>query len=277
MKYNLHTHTHYSDGKLNFEDHIESAIQKSFDIIGFSDHSPLPFSTYFSMKESDIEQYKKEIADAKEKYCDQIEILSSMEMDYIPGISKHFNDWDINFDYIIGSVHMVGKDVNSLWFIDGPKQEIYDEGLNNFYNGNIQTAVCAYFDQLQQMIQYEKFDILGHMDKIRMHNNERFFLTSDKWYCDQYMQLLEQVKRKDLVVEVNTRGLYKKRAKDCFPSLKILEEIAKMEIPVCISSDAHHPDELDLEFDFAQKELIKAGLGCHYAFRKGNFKEIPLY
>lgn len=279
MKYNLHTHSHYSDGKLQIEDHIKEAIALNFDVIGMSDHAPLPFDTYFSMKEDQLEQYVAELTEMKQKYDGQIEVFASLEMDYISGLSLNFDDYrkKASLDYLIGSVHLVGKGKEDLWFIDGPKQEKYDEGLHEFFKGDIRSAVKTYYHQIQEMIASQHFEIIGHMDKIHMHNQERFFSIKDKWYRDLYMEVLEQILAKDIVMEVNTRGLYKGRSTDTFPNMDVLLEAQKMGIPVCISSDAHHPSELEKEFEYAQARIRIAKFGEHYCYTKDGFKAVALY
>ncbi|MEZ5195864.1 MAG: hypothetical protein R2764_05555 [Bacteroidales bacterium] len=42
--------------------------------------------------------------------------------------------------------------------------------------------------------------------------------------------------------------MYKKRSDTFFPGPEILEQIHHLKIPIALSSDAHHPDELDKFF-----------------------------
>ncbi|MFA8301374.1 MAG: histidinol-phosphatase [Hyphomicrobiales bacterium] len=273
MNFNLHSHSHYSDGKLSIEDHVTTAIDLGFHTIGFSDHSPLPFAAYFAMDADKIGNYSDEILAMKEKYKEKINIYLSMEMDYIPNVSYDFNSWDVNFDYLIGSVHLVGKKQDQLWFIDGPKQETYDEGLVNFYDNDIKKAVKAYYTQVQEMIDTQRFNIVGHLDKIRMHNNGRYFNEDEQWYLKLVDDTLDLIKEKNLLMEVNTRGIYKKRSTDVFPNYAVLQKASAIGIPVCISSDAHHPSELNLGYQEAKETLIKAGYKSQYYYTQGIFVE----
>jgi histidinol-phosphatase (PHP family) len=214
--FNLHTHSNFSDGKANAEDVVLEAINQGLEVLGFSDHSPVPFENSFAIKNNEVHNYISTIKSLKEKYQDKIDIYCSMEMDFIPGIVKDFKKTkdELGLDYMIGSVHLVGNDVEKLWFIDGSKVETYDEGLNNFYNGDIKKGVKTFFYQYNEMIETEEFDIVGHFDKIKMHNRDRYFLEEDKWYRDLLMETLTLIKEKSLIVEVNTRGIYKKRSTD---------------------------------------------------------------
>ena len=42
-KANLHTHTSFCDGKNSPEEMVRSAVEKGFDVLGFSGHSYTPF------------------------------------------------------------------------------------------------------------------------------------------------------------------------------------------------------------------------------------------
>jgi histidinol-phosphatase (PHP family) len=77
-------------------------------------------------------------------------------------------------------------------------------------------------------------------------------------------------------VEVNTRGLYKKRSKDFFPGTAILKEMYKMDIPVCINSDAHKPGDTALLLEEAANAVLDAAYEEVYIFSVDGWKSIPL-
>ena len=104
-----------------------------------------------------------------------------------------------------------------------------------------------------------KPDVVGHLDKIRMHNHGRYFSESDPYYISLVNETLNLVKNAGSIVEVNTRGIYKKRSDSLFPGIPILKTIFRLGIPVIISSDAHKPHELDGYFS-ETKEILK-GIG----------------
>lgn len=259
QNFNLHTHSIYSDGKSTPREHVEEAIRQGLEKLGFSEHSPLPFDNNFSVKAEKMPEYIEEIAQLKDEFKDKIEILCGLEADYIPGVSETFavTKEKYHLDYLIGGVHLVGHSANpkELWFIDGPKWEIYDEGLMKFFGGNIQKAVKCFYDQTNQMIEHEEFDIIAHFDKIKMHNRDRYFHEDEPWYRKLALETLDLIHQKGLIMEINTRGIYKKRYNGFYPSPWLLEEGFKMGIPVIISSDAHHFSELTLEFDAAEETI----------------------
>ncbi len=261
--FNLHTHTHFCDGKNPPEEYVNQAIEIGFHTLGFSGHAPVPFENHFAIKDERLEDYFHTIRDLKLKYKDTIEILLALEMDYIPGITKDFVDFKKqgNLDYVIGGVHLIRNDnKKGLWFIDGPLQEKYDKGLKDIFNGHARNGVKAYYNQLLEMIATQKPDIIAHLDKIKMHNKERFFSIEEQWYKDLVWNILKYIATEtDCIVEVNTRGLYKKRCDTYFPGPEILEQLHHLKIPVTLSSDAHKPDELNKYYDEALYLLKEIG------------------
>jgi len=253
--FNLHTHTHFCDGKNPPEEYVIQAIELGFHTLGFSGHAPVPFENHFAIKEEKLETYFQSIRDLSLIYKDSIQILLALEIDYIPGITKNFDDFrkQGNLDYVIGGVHLIkNQDQKELWFIDGPVQEKFDDGLKTIFNGHARRGVEAYYNQLLEMIAIQKPDIIAHLDKIKMHNKERFFSIEEQWYKDLVWKTLKYIAAEtNCIVEVNTRGLYKKRCDTFFPEPEILEHIHHLKIPITLSSDAHKPDELNKYYNEA--------------------------
>lgn len=260
--YNFHMHTHFSDGHHPPEDYIIAALEQDMKAIGFSDHSPLPFDNPFSLPSNRLQEYKEEILSLKKKYADKIDIFLSLEMDYVPKMSADFKPLadEAALDYVIGSVHLVGSEIpENLWFTDGPDRSIYDDGLAKFYQNDIRKAVKAFYHQTNEMISTQEFDVIGHFDKIKMHNQDRYFTEDEAWYKQLVMETLALIREKGLIVEVNTRGIYKKRSQSLYPSDWILRQMHLWKIPAIISSDAHMPNEIQMAMEEAVLALIQAG------------------
>ena len=280
QNFNLHTHSIYSDGKSQPREIVEEAVRQGFVEIGFSEHSPLPFDNTFSVKSENIPKYVAEIAQLKEEFKDKIDIYCALEADYITGVSETFSvtKEKYNLDYLIGGVHLVGQSANSdeIWFIDGPKWEIYDAGLQKFFGGDIRKAVKRFYEQSNEMIENEQFDIIAHFDKIKMHNRERYFHEDEPWYRRLALETLDLIRQKGLIMEINTRGIYKKRYNGFYPSPWLLVEAYKMGIPAIISADAHLFSEISLEFDAAEEALKQAGYRSVVQFKDGRWIECGL-
>lgn len=274
--YNYHTHSLYSDGSHEPRAYVQAAIARGFKSIGFSEHSVLPFDNTFALKPELVKAYTAEISQLQKEFSGQTEVLLALEADYIPVLSSGFAalKQELKLDYIIGSVHLVGNSYpDNLWFIDGPKRETYDDGLERFFNGDIRKAVRTYWHQINEMLETETFDIVGHLDKIKMHNQGRWFREEETWYTGLVNETLALIAEKDVIVEVNTRGIYKGRSDSFFPGEYILRIIRERNIPVTISSDAHQPYEIRLLFDEALTELKKCGIPAVCRFADGSWSE----
>ena len=126
------------------------------------------------------------------------------------------------------------------------------------------------------MVESQKPDVVGHLDKIKMHNRGEYFREDDHWYVSLLRQTLEVIKDAACIVEVNTRGLYKKRCDNLFPGLQVLVEMNKLNIPLTISSDAHKPNEVGLLLDQAAHTIMMAGYKEVYFFNQKEWESIPL-
>ena len=260
--HNYHTHTSYCDGGEVPDLYVKRAIALGFGSLGFSGHAPVPFPNNFAIDSTKLISYINEIQLLKSVYKEIIPIYSSLEMDYIPGISTDFSIFTdfCKLDYSIGSVHLVKrKGQEGLWFIDGSKVSTYDKGLEQLFGGDIQLAVESYYRQIAEMAQTQNPDIIGHFDKIKMHNRNRYFNETDSWYRIVVSQTFDVLKASGSIIEVNTRGLYKKRTNSLFPSVSILEEISAKGIPITLNSDAHLPGDLNLFFEESHQIIRTIG------------------
>lgn len=183
-----------------------------------------------------------------------------MEFDYIPKISEDIRERaeKYNLDYIISSIHLVSSE-NGLWFIDGSKQEIYDKGLIECFGGDIKKAVKAFYSQTNEMISKINPNILGHFDKVKMHNKDRYFKEDEPWYRDLVMESIDLMKQNNTICEINTRGLYKGRSNDYFPQTPWIKALAQKQVRVTISTDCHKADEVDKLFVECSNHLKDCG------------------
>ena len=300
QNFNLHTHSVYSDGKSQPREIVEEAVRQGFTTLGFSEHSPLPFDNNFSVKSADMPCYVAEIAQLKEEYKDRIDIYCALEADYLTGVSEPFavTKEKYHLDYLIGGVHLVVNpafrraqrpevpepvegptltiNTDEIWFIDGPKWEVYDEGLQKLFGGDIRQAVRRFYEQSNEMIENEPFNIIAHFDKIKMHNRDRYFHEDEAWYRKLALETLDLIREKGLVMEINTRGIYKKRYNGFYPSPWLMEEACKMGVPAIISADAHHFSEISLEFAAAEEALKRAGYRSVVNYKEGQWIEVAI-
>lgn len=251
---NYHTHSCYCDGKATPREMAEYAYSHGFEVLGFSGHCPLPFTNTFSI--TDYEGYCREVRVLKQEYAGRMDIRLGLEFDYVPGMLEDFTPLieQGGLEYTIGSVHLIPAEnfnyhfsnfnSDDLWFIDGPQWERYDEGLYRLFGGDIRRAVRAYFHQQNAMLEHNRPTIVGHPDKIVMHNRDRYFHEDEPWYRDLALETIHLIKELGLICEVNTRGIYKGRHADYYPGKWLLQEMKALRIPVIVSTDAHAPEDL---------------------------------
>jgi len=276
---NYHTHNYFCDGKEAPEVYVKKAIELQFKALGFSSHAPVLFDNEYSIPPEKLGDYCSEIERLKEKYQDQIEIYLALEADYIPNKTHDFSYFrkECKLDYIIGSIHLVAHPQSGeIWFIDGGKQEKWDRGLKEVFSGDIQAGVKAFYCQTNEMIESQKPEILGHFDKIKMHNKNRFFTQEDSWYQKLVQESLQLIKEKDVVLEINTRGIYTDRFDDLFPGIPIILKAQELGIPLMLNTDAHHPDELLGYYPEALKIIKSAGIRELWHFSKKGWFSIPI-
>lgn len=278
---NYHTHSQFCDGKGSLREYVEYALSHGFEALGFSGHAPVPFPNNFSIKESQYPDYCNEIRALKEEYAGRIDIRLGLEIDYIPGLLEDFAPLveKGGLEYTIGSVHLIPhpddtdalRQLNAtatdeerqqipyhLWFIDGPRQETYDKGLHHIFYDDIRAGVRAYFHQQNAMIERNRPTIVGHPDKIVMHNKDRYFDYNEKWFRDLLYETIHLIAESGCICEINTRGLYKGRHTDYYPARETIRYMQTLDIPVMVATDAHEPANLNL-FEGAYEFLHETG------------------
>lgn len=266
---NFHTHCNYCDGKGVFKDFLTSHTIKS---LGFSSHAPLPFDCPWSMKPEKLQSYLQEIKQLA-KVEKNIELYGGLEVDYIPELTgpHYFRQ----FDFTVGSIHFVDKLPNgTYWEIDG-MHTLFLEGLKSIFNNKYRDAWNRYFELTREMIRSSPPTILGHLDKMKIQNlDHKFFDEQEIWYRNEMKQTIDELKGTNIIVEVNTRGLYQKKSLTTYPSPWVLVLLKAAGIPITLSSDAHHPDQLIQEFPQTAHLLNKIGFKKLSILTEGEWKEV---
>jgi histidinol-phosphatase (PHP family) len=160
--------------------------------------------------------------------------------------------------------------------IDSSKEE-FESALKVLFNNDIKRLVAKYYDTVVEMISYAPPDIIGHLDVIKKLNvNDRYYSEEESWYQKMVNEVIMAISKSKCVLEVNTRGFYKSITPDFYPSRRILEKCVEADIPVTISSDAHHPNELDLNFLDVVAILKELGYRHIYQFDIGKWSRVEI-
>lgn len=277
LKTNYHTHSTFCDGHNTPEEMVKQAIIDDFNILGFSSHSMYPFAETWHIAPRYHKPYIDEINRLKSKYQDKIEILTGFEADFIPSlcIPSHERFKEFNPDYLIGSVHFI---TNEKGFVTVDESaEGVKNGIEKLFNGNGKKFTQEYFYLEREMLKAGDFEILGHCDLIKLRNQElHFFNEQDTWYRNELKSLAREIKKHDIIVEINTGAIARKNLNDIYPSEYMLELLYNSNIPVTINSDSHSIQTLDTAFDIAEEKLRKAGFKETAIIKKGHIEMQPL-
>lgn len=270
---NYHTHTNYCDGKSSLSECIQRALEQHVVSLGFSSHAPLPFNCKWCMKREQLEHYLAELEQFK-KENKNIDIYKGLEIDYIPGVIGP-KDFAEQLDYTIGSIHFVNSfNDGTGWEIDSTL-EVFNNGLQSIFNNDIKEAVVRYYELTREMIADSKPDLVGHLDKIKMHNKaDVFFREDDAWYREEIDKTLDVISASGCILEVNTRGIYQRKTEATYPGPWIIERAFQKKIPVTLSSDAHHPDDLTNTFPETAALLLEIGYKTISVLSQGEWKQL---
>jgi histidinol-phosphatase (PHP family) len=223
-----------------------------------------------------LPEYLAEMARIKTAYSGKIEVFTGLEIDYIDGLWGYRSSGleKLPLDFTIGSIHYIGQFPDGSYFCFDGQPETFFKGIELLYENDFHKAITSYFHAIDRMIEVDRPDIIGHMDKIKMHNFFHPYLNEeDPWYIDLVEETLELIRQKGCMVEVNTRGLYKHNPPLLYPGKWILEKIRKKKIPVLINSDAHHPGEIASAFPYVAEILLGIGFKSLRVLRDGSWQD----
>ncbi len=234
MRVDLHNHTtrcNHATGSM--EDYIKRAIELKIDIYGFSDHAPMAFEPEYRMDIKHSSEYENEVLFLKEKYKKDIDIRLAYEVDFMSNkVYMEDKILNSNVDYLIGSVHFL-----DTWGFDNP------EYLKEYENQNIDNIWIKYFDTVEDMAKTNYFDIVGHLDLIKV-----FKYLPKKDIKSIAYNALKQIKKSDMTIEINSAGL-RKPIKEQYPSKSLLELAYELNIDITFSSDAHSIEQIGYKYD----------------------------
>ena len=242
-KVNYHTHTTGSDGMLKPEDLIKVAIKKGFDVLGITDHYHFPKGFRDLENESYSDEHYKELKRLKEKYKGKIKVLVNVEFDWLEDYKKWVMKEAIRrkYDYRFISVHFLK--VEKAYLPLDYSEEVFQKMIKD--KGGIKKLVQDYYSTFRDAINTGCFDVVGHLDMIKIWNkNKKYFSGKEDWYKEEIQKTLRLIKKKNMKIDLNTAGLRKPCAEQ-YPSLDILKEAKKMKISFLVGTDAHKQEELE--------------------------------
>jgi histidinol-phosphatase (PHP family) len=282
MRANYHTHTSFCDGEASPSDMARAARAGGFDILGFSGHAPFPAGMPWAVQPEDLEAYAAEVRRLAAAWspggpealaAGPMEILLGLEIDWFPPeLRPSDGSFDaLGLDFIIGSTHLVEFEGVKAFSVDGPVED-FAEGIRAA--GGSPRVYREYYRRLAQMIVDGGFDILGHFDLVKKNNSGgRFFDEESPDYLGSALEAAGLLRGRDIVVEINTGAMARKKRGDPYPSLAILRELKAMGVRITLSADAHAPGHLAAHREEARALARAAGYRSLAVLSKGSWSE----
>lgn len=282
VDYHIHTLKHGAKEKLAISETIKAAIGRGLSLICFTDHFPLPPGFVDPVPEKDCamsgQRYKKYQAGVKEaakKYSGQIMIFQGAEVDFLSTYIEWTRKQIANqtFDYVLGSVHFIGSDQSKKNLILDYDNAGF-ENCMNFYGG-IQNLIKEYFKLVREMVEIRIFDSIGHFDLVKKYNEDnKYFSENESWYKAEILKTLDTAALAGIALELNTSGIIE--CGEQYPSLWILKEARKRNIPLTLGSDAHEPKHIASNFKQALEITREAGYESLVYFIKRQKQEVNI-
>ncbi len=239
--FDLHMHSVWSDGKNTPEEMIREAIARGMDCVGISDHSHTPGDECGMTPEGTL-AYRAEMDALKEKYAGKIRVLCGLERDY-------YSDDDLEYDYVIGSVHFVrapgGGTVIVDWTAD--KQR---EGVDACFGGDWYAFAEAYYDLVGRVVEKTKCDLIGHFDLLsKFAETDPLFDPAHPRYVRAWQRAAEKLLKTGKPFEVNTGAMSRGYRTGPYPSEEIRRYLLERGGRLILSSDAHQKENIGFAFD----------------------------
>ena len=253
MSVDLHTHpiahgtgSYKKEFLLGF---VHKAKEKGIQHLGFTDHD-----RYLELIDFTVgEKLKEDNAG--------VQIYLGLEVDYSPEKEHEIKERLIKYplDYVIGSVHRIGD-----WACDIPEQK------DRYAEWDVDQLYDSYFQLLMQAASSDLFQIIGHLDLIKIFN---YRPKRDIFHWVE--PCLRVIQEHDLTVEVNAAGLYKPVG-EIYPEERIIKRCFELNIPVTISSDAHEAKQVGRINKDLQELLKKIGYKEVAVFKGQTRRMLPL-
>lgn len=266
MLCDTHIHSLFSpDSDAAMEDMVSKAAELGIPVVCFTDHVDWDFPYDDVVYDIDAAEYFKSLRAIRKKFEGRIRVLTGVELGLQPQLADRYQAFvrENDFDFIIGSQHLVfGKDpYYPEVFVEHAEEEV----------------IRRYFEETcDNLKRFHDFDTMGHLDYIVRNAKERERTYSYRVYADIIDEILKQLVKYNIAVEINTAGLRKRQG---FPNphpeiLKRYRELGGT--LVTVGSDAHRPAHIGYAFDYAAEVLRYCGFTHYVCYEKRTPRFIKL-
>jgi histidinol-phosphatase (PHP family) len=275
-----HQHSSFSDGKGTLEECANAAVTAGLAALGFSDHAPLPFETEWTMPLGRLGEYRSEIRRLDAALGDHLEVYLGLEMDYLPEAPVIAFQRDrvlfLGWDYLIGSIHYLGREVGGeLWSMD-LNRETFERGLSEIYRGDIRAYCDHYYATVRDLALDGRFTIIGHLDYTKRFNaGGRYYSDEAPWYRQMIDQTLVTLAGAGMILELNTGGWRSPRG-EAYPAPFILRRAWELGLRVTVNADAHRPEDVALGLDRGLAMVRAAGYRQVARLLEGKWRQVTI-
>ncbi len=278
LKFSYHNHTNYSDAIDTPEDMAKTAYEAGFTHFAFTDHIYSEDFPDWTLNPQKYAIYAEHIDRIKKMYQGKMKIFTGIEADWYKREKTYFTHYEELLpllDFTVGSIHIL-RPGNINYLIDG-SMDFYTACLNDGYGGSVEKMVTDYFETYTEMATGLKPDLLGHIDIIRKNNpNNLFFDEREKWVVKLQEQLAKEIKKLDLVTEVNGGGAFRYKNNMFYPSEQFFHILKDQEVKITIGLDAHSVEMVNGYYKESVNLLKKAGYKEVYYFEDRGWKAVAL-
>ncbi len=237
MLANYHTHTYRCNHATGTEEeYIQRAISCGVQIMGFSDHAPIPFdvgyNTGWRVPKEKAQEYVDTINALKEKYKDKIELHVGFEMEYYPDcfdIMLRFVK-SVGAEYLILGEHYLGKE--------------NDGRRSSGMPGHTGDSITEYVDLIIEGMKTGKFLYVAHPDILN-------YIGDDERWEREMTRLCKTAKELNVPLEINCLGIRDNRTYSSEKFYKIAGQVGSTMI---VGFDAH---DVASAYDGESLEKIK--------------------
>ncbi len=247
---------------------VESAIRAGFSTYGLSEHAPRYRAKDLFPDESDLtpedlvrmfEEYVQTALALRDRHADRIELLIGFETEVLPPQSWPERMRDLErrhpeLEYMVGSVHHLGDASIDMHpkFTARVAEEV----------GGRDTLERLYFEQVTEMVERLRPEVVGHFDLIRKFEGDEKTFAPETWR--EIERALEAVRAAGAALDVNAAPARRKFG-PVYPIPAILERAREMEIPVTLGDDSHGPADVGVGLDACMRAIAQAGYrSVHY-------------
>ncbi len=254
------------------EEVVESAIRAGFSTYGVSEHAPRYRAEDLFPDESDLgvddlvqmfEDYVERAVALRDRHADRIELLIGFETevlppeDWLPRMRALQSDHP-EFDYVVGSVH----------HLDGASIDMHPKVTARVARevGGKEVLERLYFDQVAEMVDQLRPEIVGHFDLIRKFDGPGASFGAGT--TKHIEGALEAIRSAGAMLDVNAAPARRKLG-PVYPLPPLLKRACEMEIPVTLGDDSHGPGDVGVGLDACLRAIEQAGYRrIHYLTRE---------